>query len=85
MVKKVEVSVSAVDVADVLELLEKHISRGSKQPADMVALALTAAECSVLLLKAHWPYEEDVEAKLVELRDMAKVSAIKLYRDYPKS
>jgi len=68
------------DVAYIMELVEKRVSRRSKQPADMAMLALLVAENVVLLVKSHWPYEEEFESKMSEMREVAKMTALEMSR-----
>ena len=77
---KIKLDIRPRDVADVMELVEKRVGRRSKQPVDMVMLALLAAENVVLLVKSHWNYEEDFESKMYELREVAKITALEMSR-----
>ena len=69
-------SVKPGDVADILERVMKRVDHNSKQPGELVMLALTVAECEVLWVKARWPYENDYEAMVSEYRKSARLIAV---------
>lgn len=77
---KIKLDIRPRDVADVMELVEKRVGRRSKQPADLVMLSLLVAENVVLLVKSHWPYEEDFKSTMSELREVAKITALEMSR-----
>jgi hypothetical protein len=78
---KVSFAISPSDLADVLGLMEKRVGTRSKQPGELAYLALLASECAVLMVKKHWPYDEDFEAVMGEMRQMARIDALKMFHD----
>jgi hypothetical protein len=67
------------ELPDLLGWLEKRVSRHKgSHPVEMVALALLAAECCVLLVRKSWAYNEEPEAVFDGLRAWARYVANEL-------
>lgn len=73
--------ISNLDIRLVLELVDERIAQESTQQIDTAMLPLVAAEIAIIQLEKHWPYEEDMTATIIQMRENARKIAIKALSD----
>jgi hypothetical protein len=67
------------DLLDVLGFGEELVLASKCPRASLAALLIEAAEVAVLDLKGHWPFTQDKELMVYNLRVMAKAKAFEVY------
>lgn len=67
------------DLFDVLGFAEGLVLSSKCARASVAALLIEAAELAVLDWKGHWPFTQDKELMVHNLRVMAKAKAFELY------
>jgi hypothetical protein len=76
--------ISNLDINAVLELVDERVSNGSLQQIDVAMLPLVAAEMAILQLEENWPYVEDSDITIKQMRRHARKIAKQAVDEWKK-